>query len=344
MENYTYLAPEYYKDFRCKADKCRHTCCSSWRIPLSHEEYNKLITMECSDDLNRRIHSTFVIPETVSEERYRYISFNWLGCCPIQDNKLCRLHREKGESYLPAVCRLFPRSLKNIDGVNVACCSASCERTVEMLFECDELNLQEITISEKPQLTYSISNEDIEQIKLFNEIIKDRTISLAQSLAEICKIINREEFEKDFSSNEDGIRTGIELLKRLSGENENLAELAGRLEERYLNDHEQFSKDREIFESKYPKWMNFLERLINNSMIYECFPFIDKRADRTRVYKGLCFCYGLARLVCIYVGSNSTLKEDLIDAVSLLFHLIDHTSFYYNVSILSENAAVMLKI
>ena len=344
MENYTYLAPEYYKDFQCKIDECRHTCCSSWRIPLSHEEYNKFITMECSDDLNRRIQSTFVIPETVSEERYRYISFNWLGCCPIQDKKFCSLQREKGESYLPAVCKLFPRSLKNINGVNVACCSASCERTVEMLFECDELNIQKITINEKPRITYDISEEDVIQLKRFNNIIKDRSTSLTQSISDICKIINREEFEKDFARDEDGIETGIRLLKRLAGENDRLEQLACRLEDRYLNDHEQFVYDRKVFETRYPKWMSFLERLINNSMIYECFPFIDKRADKTRVYKGLCFCYGLLRLVCICVGSESTSKEDMIDAVSLLFHLIDHTSFYYNVSILSENAAVMLKI
>ena len=344
MENYTYLAPEYYIDFQCKADQCRRTCCSSWRIPISHEEYNKLITMECSEELNRRVHSTFVMPETVSEDHYRYISFNWLGYCPLQDKNLCNLYLEKGENYLPTVCRLFPRSLKNINGVNVACCSASCEKTVEMLFECSDLNLQEMVIKERPQFTYNVSEDDIEQIKLFNEIIKDRSTTLAQSLSDICIIINKDEFVKDFDSDEDGIETGIRLLKRLSGENYELSELVCKLEDRYLNDHERFNIDKEVFESRYPEWMNFLERLINNSMIYECFPFIDKRADKTRVYKGLCFCYGLLRLLCIYAGSNSTSKEDLIDAVSLLFHLIDHTSFYYNVSVLSENAAVMLKI
>lgn len=344
MENYTYLAPEYYKDFLCKADKCRHTCCSNWRIPISHEEYNKLITMECSDDLNRRIQSTFIMPEYVSEEHYRYISFNWLGCCPIQEKNLCSLYLEKGEDYLPLVCRLFPRSLKNINGVNVACCSTSCERVVEMLYECDNLNIQETVIKEKPQLTYSVAEEDIEQIKLFNSIIKDRSAALAQSLSDICIIINKEEFEKDFSSDEDAVATGIQLLERLGKENDRLSELVSSMKERYLNNNEQFYKDRDTFESVCPEWMNFFERLINNSMIYECFPFVDKRADRTRVYKGLCFCYGLLRLICIYTGSNSTSKEDLIDAVSLLFHLIDHTSFYYNVSVLSENAAVMLKI
>ena len=344
MENYTYLAPEYFKDFICKADRCRHTCCSSWRIPVSRDEYNKLITMDCSNDLNRRVQSTFIMPEFVSEECYRYIAFNWLGCCPIQEKGLCNLYREKGEDYIPKVCRLFPRSLKTINGVNVACCSGSCERVVEMLFECDDLNIQETSLTEKPQLTYNISDEDVEQIKKFNEIIKDRSTTLSYSLSEICRIINKKEFEKDYDSDEDPVKTGIELLEKLGQENERLYELVSEMKDRYLNDHEKFFEDKAVFESKYPKWMDFFERLINNSMIYECFPFVDKRADKTRVYKGLCFCYGLLRLICIYAGSKSSSDEELVDAISLLFHLIDHTSFYYNVSILSQNAAIMLKI
>ena len=344
MESYTYFAPEYYKDFICKTDRCRHTCCSGWRIPVSRDEYNKLVTMECSDDLNRRVQSTFIIPEYVSDKCYRYIAFNWLGNCPIQEKGLCNLYLEKGEDFIPLVCRLFPRSLKSINGVNVACCSCSCERVVEMLMECDDLNIQKITINEKPQLAYDVSDDDIRQLKLFNEIIRDDSTSLAESIHRICTIINEKEFLKDFNSDEDPIVTGSKLLLRLSGENERLLEIASGIEKRYLNDHEQFINDRKLFEDRYPEWMRFIERLINNSMIYECFPFVDKRADKTRVYKGLCFCYGLLRLICIYTGSNSTSKEELIDAVSLLFHLIDHTSFYYNVSVLADNAAIMLKI
>ena len=300
--------------------------------------------MECSEDLNRRVQSTFVIPEYVTENHYRYIAFNWLGNCPIQDKGLCNLYLEKGDNYMPTVCRLFPRSLKNINGVNVGCCSSSCERVVELLFECEDLNIQETVLNGKPQFSYEISDDDVKQIKHFNELIKDRSTTLVQSIADICRIINEEEFEKDYSSDEDAIKTAIDLLKRLAAENDDLSEVALGMEERYLNNHEQFAEDRDMFEERYPKWMNFIERLINNSMIYECFPFVDKRADRTRVYKGLCFCYGLLRMICIYTGSGNSSREKLIDSVSLLFHLIDHTSFYYNVSILAENAAVMLKI
>ena len=188
MNEKRWFVPGYYLDFVCKADKCRHTCCSSWRIPISKNEYNKLITMECSDELNRCVQNAFVIPEVVDDLCYRYVSINWLGYCNLLNNGLCRIQKEKGEEYLPKICRLYPRSFKNIGGHNVASCSSSCERVIEMLYEDNHLDIKEITLDQKPQLFYEVSDDKIEQIKLFQDIIKDKNTSLAQSIIDICRI------------------------------------------------------------------------------------------------------------------------------------------------------------
>ena len=90
--------------------------------------------------------------------------------------------------------------------------------------------------------------------------------------------------------------------------------------------------------------MPFFERVINNSLIYECFPFVDKKANQTKVYKGLCAAYGLLRLVCIAGTVEDRSKERLVDVVASLFHLIDHPSFYCNISCIIDNTAVMLKL
>ena len=31
------LVPNYYKDFLCIADKCRHSCCIGWEIDIDEE-------------------------------------------------------------------------------------------------------------------------------------------------------------------------------------------------------------------------------------------------------------------------------------------------------------------
>ncbi len=344
MKKEEWFTPDYYPEFSCKADKCRHTCCSTWRIPVSKKEYQKLITMECSEDLNRRVQSAFVIPETVNDDVYRYVSFNWLGQCPIQEKGLCSLHAEKGEGYLPKVCKLYPRSLKKVGVHNVASCSSSCERIIEMLYERKDLHIISIEMEAENELFYEIGEEEGEQILLFQELIKDHTTSLCQSISDICKIINEKEFSKDYHEDIDPLPEGLKLLKRFIGQNNLFGQIAMEVYERYEKDKELYEKDKEGFEKRYPDWMPFFERLINNSMIYECFPFVDKRADRTSVYKGLCLTYGLLRLVCIGYCSLHNKKEDLIDATAALFHLIEHTAFYYNAPLICDNAAVFLKL
>lgn len=344
MKNELWYAPEYYKMFRCKADKCRRTCCSDWRIPVSKSEYLKLVTMECSDDLNRRIQNTFIIPETVTDACYRYVSFNWLGNCPLQDRGLCKLHREKGEVFLPKVCRLYPRSLKEVNGIRFACCSSSCERVVEMLMESERIGMETIEIDEEPNISYSVGEEGIRQIEYINDIFNDEKLTLKEKISAVCKSVNLEAFEEDSRSAEDALTKAIDLLERFSYGNEILADIAEHASASYRNDPERYRKDRTSFENIYPDWMGFFERLIDNSMIYECFPFVDSRSDPTRAYKGLCALYGLLKLVCVTVTEKQPDRETLVDGIASLFHLIDHTAFYYNISCIIDNTAILLRL
>jgi len=341
--NKNWLAPGYFPDFRCKADKCRHTCCRKWRIPVSREEYNRLITMECSESLNECIQNTFVMPDVVTDNHYRYISFNWLGDCRILKDGLCQLYIEKGESFLPKICCLYPRSFKNINNIKIASCSNSCEKVIEMIYENECLSIKEIELEYQAELYYEISQEDTCQIKQIQDIIRNRDISLVQSLIEICLLVNKEEFNNDFKEDIDPIKNGLNLLNKIADNNDYLKNLSDRLTIRYA-DSINYLNDQREFEEKYPDWMNFFERVINNSMIYEFFPFVDKRFDKTEAYKGLCCSYGLMRLTCIGATHNSNDINDLFDTISFLYHVIEHTAFYYNVSIFTNNAALMLKL
>ena len=302
------------------------------------------MNMECSDDLYRRVHRAFEEPDFITDDCYRYISFNWLGDCPIQERGLCSIHREKGEGLLPKICRLYPRSLKRINGINVASCSSSCEAVVELLYDNDNMNLTTETLGQEAELHYDVDEKDIQLIRNFQQILKDRSTTLVQSIYDICLIINEQEFIRDYNTRRNPLKEALSLLKRFSNSNQRLQETAEAVIERYAENSELYDLDRLEFEKDFPGWMEFFERVINNSMIYENFPFVDSRADKTDVYRGLCVCYGLLRVLCIGNHFFNPDKEGLIDAVSALFHLIDHTAFYYNISIIADNAAIMLKL
>ena len=344
MKNDTWCMPEYCKNFRCKADSCRNTCCSSWKIPISRKEYEKLMNMECSDRLYRRVQRSFEEPELVSEDRYRYVSFNWLGQCPLQEKGLCTIHKEKGEDFLPKICRLYPRSLRMLNQYHFLSCSSSCEAVLEYLFDHDEMNIIRENYDGKAEITIQIEDEEIVQSSQIQKAFKDRTTSLSESIADVCILINRKEFISDFLSETDPLDSALLLMERFSDANERLKQIIGPIILMYRSNRSQYETDAVSFETDYPDWMYFFERVINNSLLYENFPFTDSRIDKTDSYKGLCACYGLMRVICIGDHRIHKEKDDLIDALSALFHLIDHTAFFYNVSVLSEHPAVMLKL
>ena len=344
MKNDTWFMPEYYQSFKCKADKCRNTCCRNWRIPVSKGEYEKLINMECSDELYSRVQRSFEVPDFIDEKCYRYISFNWLGQCPLQEKGLCSIHKEKGEEFLPKICRLYPRSFKRINDYNIASCSSSCEAVLEQLYNGASMKIVSGKLNESHEIFYEISEEDIDQIALFQNIIKDKSTSLAQSISDICLIVNKEEFEKDINRDTDALKQGLNLFERFAKSNIEFEDITKKVVDRYKGNDELYKQDVERFEEAYPEWMSYFEKVINNSMIYENFPFVDKRSDRTDSYKGLCVCYGLMRIMCVGIHNTNPGIDNIIDGLSALFHLIDHTPFYYNIAILAENSASMLKL
>ena len=344
MKNDTWYMPEYVRNFRCKADQCRNTCCSSWKIPVSRSEYETLMNMECSDRLFRRVQRAFEEPELISEDCYRYVSFDWLGMCPLQEKGLCTIHKEKGETFLPKICRLYPRSLKRVNDYNFISCSSSCEAVLEYLFDHDKMKIVKQQYDGEAEITLEIQEEDIRQISEIQKIFMNRETSLVQSICDVCMYINEKEFSQDFASQTDPLESVIAIFRRFSNANERLKQIIVPIIRLYSEDQGSYESDRIAFETDYPDWMHFIERVINNSLLYENFPFVDRRIDRTDSYKGLCVCYGMMRVICIGNHHQNKNRDSLIDALSALFHLIDHTAFYYNINVFADNAAIMLKL
>ena len=129
-----WLQPDYFEGFKCKCGACRNCCCTGWDIAVGMDEYFRLIGMECPEEIHRRLECAFRVPDTPSPERFRLISPNWLGECPMHDEDgLCMIQRELGEAALPEICRMYPRCLKKEGELYEALCSNSCEAVVELL-------------------------------------------------------------------------------------------------------------------------------------------------------------------------------------------------------------------
>ncbi len=124
---------EIFSEFKCKADKCQHSCCKGWEIDIDEDtlDYYKSLDTELGNEIRQNIHEgedTFF--KLTSDER-----------CPfLKDNGLCKLIEELGEDALCDICRLHPRFYEDINDYSLAGVGLSCEKAAELLFEKTSLN------------------------------------------------------------------------------------------------------------------------------------------------------------------------------------------------------------
>lgn len=128
------LFPDFYKDFQCKADKCRHSCCKGWEIDIDDESARKFLSMEgkLGDDLKENINQ--------NEDGY-FFKLTKDECCPfLQENGLCRIILEAGEENICEICTMHPRFFTYVENNDVELCGVglSCEKSAELLIENNE--------------------------------------------------------------------------------------------------------------------------------------------------------------------------------------------------------------
>ena len=154
-----YIEPDFYGDFKCLADKCRHSCCLGWEIDIDEDsfiKYNK-IPGELGQELRKNI-SCEGSPHFILAEHER---------CPfLRADGLCRLICEKGEDILCDICKEHPRFYNFYESRQERGLGLCCEKTVELL-----------TKSESP-LKFRIYMDDGQEREDEPELIfRDRVLS-----------------------------------------------------------------------------------------------------------------------------------------------------------------------
>ncbi len=129
----TNIDAEIYSEFKCKADKCNHSCCKGWEIDIDEDTlgYYKSLDTKLGNEIRQNIH----------EGENAFFKLTADKRCPfLRDNGLCRIIEELGEDGLCDICRLHPRFFEEINDYNLAGVGLSCEMATELLFEKKSLN------------------------------------------------------------------------------------------------------------------------------------------------------------------------------------------------------------
>ena len=122
------VRPDFYDDFKCIADKCRHSCCIGWEIDIDSDSYEYYMGIEgkLGEDLRKNI-SADPEPHFCLCENER---------CPfLECNGLCRLINELGEESLCDICAEHPRFYNYFDDREEMGLGLSCEEVARLLLE-----------------------------------------------------------------------------------------------------------------------------------------------------------------------------------------------------------------
>ena len=122
----TLVYPDYYEDFRCIADKCKHSCCIGWEIDIDDE----------SLDFYGNVKGNFGerLKKNISFEGTPHFILGKNERCPFLNSKnLCDIYTNLGEDKLCSICSEHPRFYNEFDTHTEAGLGLCCEEAARII-------------------------------------------------------------------------------------------------------------------------------------------------------------------------------------------------------------------
>jgi lysine-N-methylase len=129
MQPSTTLGFAYIEQFRCLADQCPNNCCHDWRIALEEEQVQRY-----------RNHPSLLNAIVKDETGYSMRQKNTRCVCNQQG--ICIIHRDYGESLLSNTCMNYPRMYRSLNQFYTRAGTLSCpEIARKCMFDDDPFRL-----------------------------------------------------------------------------------------------------------------------------------------------------------------------------------------------------------
>jgi len=137
MESAGHLYPSYAERFRCIGPACEDTCCGHWTVPVDEPAYNRCQTLPVGP-VRSLVDSAFIpvhhLGAAGTRNRFAQIQMTAAGMCPLlAADRLCRIHEEFGEGYLPEACAVYPRAHTTLRGARETALALSCPEAARVV-------------------------------------------------------------------------------------------------------------------------------------------------------------------------------------------------------------------
>ena len=178
-------APDYYKNFKCIANKCKHSCCVGWEIDIDDDTlklYNSI-----DSDFGKEI-----LNNISKQNDCNYFKLTQEERCPfLNKNNLCTIILNLGETALCQICKDHPRFRNFYDDRIEIGLGLTCEEASRLILS--QASPFKLEIIEDDKQNNGLSAEEKEFFKLRSialDIVQDRDFSIDE------RIENLKEFFK----------------------------------------------------------------------------------------------------------------------------------------------------
>ena len=169
----------YYKKFSCIGSKCLHNCCIGWEIKIDKRAKNKYEELQAKD-------------KRFSIDNYKMGVFNLskkMRCPYLEEDGLCYIIKNYGESYLCKTCKTHPRFITYFSGRTETGLGLSCEEACRVI----------LNFKPKMKLVLVKDDKNAKRLSLFEreliafrnralKIAQDRKISIEERLDKLLTI------------------------------------------------------------------------------------------------------------------------------------------------------------
>lgn len=193
-------APKYYKNFKCIADKCKHSCCVGWEIDIDQATLNKYLSF--SNNYTDKIRSSI---SCIDSPHFVLTSDN--RCPHLNENGLCNIIINCGEDYICDICREHPRFYNFTNKGKEIGVGISCEAACELILNSDNFDeIIEIDFDEAELIKYDF--DAIQKRDTVFKILKDNSLSIDGKVEMLYDYFDTCLYEFDFQN----ILTKLEYL------------------------------------------------------------------------------------------------------------------------------------
>ncbi|MBQ2825022.1 MAG: flagellin lysine-N-methylase [Clostridia bacterium] len=231
------IYPDYYKSFRCTADKCRHNCCIGWEIDIDEDSLG--FYQAVKGDFGNRLNESISLEDTP-----HFILTEGERCPFLNSQNLCDIFTNLGENHLCQICTDHPRFYNYLDEKVEAGLGLCCEEAARLIITRKE-PFRLVGLTENPE---SYLEEIRSRILGF---IQDRSLTIIQRIEKFLELVLD---SKDYAH----FKMPIEFFENLERLDKNWTLLLKMVKENKNSKKDSFDLHMQGRETEYEQFLCYL--------------------------------------------------------------------------------------